>query len=732
MRSKRESFFGWRDTFFTLLFSFPFFLLTNCGRDPRGEMTTSLNRLAGADSPYLREHADNPVDWYEWGQEALQKASAENKPLIISVGYASCHWCHVMEEESFMDTAVARIMNENFVSIKIDREQRPDIDQIYLNAAQLISGNAGWPLNAFALPDGRPFYAATYFPKEQWIVLLRQVTEAYNKENTQVVQQAEAVTRGVESHELIISPPDSAGHVDQQSYVNIFDRWTPALDFEYGGLSGAPKFPLPVNWEFLLQYHALTGSEKALEHVVTTLDRMAAGGIYDRLAGGFFRYSTDGEWRVPHFEKMLYDNAQLASLYAHAYTLTKKPLYKRIVTETIAFVEKELMADDGAFYSSLNADSGGEEGAFYVWTKNEIIRALEGDAPALIIDYYNVTDSGNWEKAKNVLYATVRSDDFARQHALAEGEWERRLNKAHGRLLEARNKRTRPSTDDKVLTSWNALMMTACIDAYTATGGRHYLEMALKNAAFLEEKMVRPDGGLWRNYRDGKASIDGFLDDYAFLAQAFVQLYQVTFNIHWLETARAVTGFATEHFQDQKTGMFYYTSDRSEDLIVRKMGIADQEMPSSNSVMAGVLFTLGELYQKPSYTAQSKVMLNHILNSRDETETLFYANWLRQAGWFAFRPFEVAVLGADATSVSLQLRKNFLPLAIFAGGSEENLPLLENKYVEGRTMIYVCRNRVCRLPVEDVAKALGQLAVWPAIKPAESSEAEPVGAQSIP
>ena len=706
MKIRRET--AWSGRCYLLPFFFLQFLAFTSCTNRAADEKNALNRLARSDSPYLREHADNPVDWYEWGSEALQKAKEENKPLIISIGYASCHWCHVMERESFMDTAVARVMNEHFVSIKIDREQRPDIDQIYLNAAQLVSGHAGWPLNAFALPDGRPCYAGTYFPKEQWLMLLSQVNDTYEKQNSLLTQQAEALTAGVQNHELITEPSDSATAVDQDAYVSTFAQWSSGLDFENGGLVGEPKFPMPANWEYLLQYHVLTGDRKALAVVTTTLDRMAHGGIYDHLAGGFFRYSTDREWRVPHFEKMLYDNAQLASLYAHAYRLTGNSSYKQIALETLAFAEKTLMSPEGAFYSSLNADSEGEEGKFYLWRKEEIKDLFDGEMGQLVSDYYNVTDSGNWEDGKNVLFTTDPPGDFAKERNLTT-EWSETLATARMKLLASRSKRVHPSTDDKVLTSWNAMMLMAFIDGYLATGDTHYLSVALRNATFLKKNMMHGNGSLWRNFKDGKGSIDAFLDDYALLAQAYIQLYQVTFDIRWLQEARSLTGYALSHFLDSKTRMFFYTSDRSEDLVARKMELADNVIPSSNSILCGVLFQLGELYQEPSYTVQSKIMLNHIIKGREASEMLFYANWLKQSAWFAYQPFEIAVMGPGAVDVSRQLQEKFIPLAVFMGGTEENLPLLENKYVDGKTIIYVCRARVCRLPVEDVRQALEQL-----------------------
>ncbi|MEX2232574.1 MAG: thioredoxin domain-containing protein [Cyclobacteriaceae bacterium] len=705
----RENSLKNRICFFILIISH-ISLFTHCGnRAESNGGNDGFNRLSQASSPYLREHADNPVDWYEWSPEALQKAEKENKPLIISIGYSSCHWCHVMEEESFMDTAVARLMNRNFISIKIDREERPDIDQIYLNAAQLISGNAGWPLNAFALPDGKPFYAATYYPKDQWLTLLQQIHEAYTKEKENVIKQAEAVTRGVATHEQIIQPGDSATEVIEKTYLEIFSRWSADLDYQYGGLNGSPKFPMPVNWEFGLQYHFLTGHKKALEIVTTTLDHMAKGGIYDHLGGGFSRYSTDSEWKVPHFEKMLFDNAQLVSLYAHVYQVTKNPLYGDVVRETLEFVKREMTGAEGGFYSSINADSEGEEGKFYTWTKGEIENILEGETAAMLTAYYNVSDSGNWEKGRNILYRSFGAEEFASRYQATTAEWNTTLREAKTKLLQARNARVRPSTDDKILTSWNALMLMGHLDAYRATRDANYLNTALKNAAFLENKMLRDDGGLWRNYKDGKANIDAFLDDYAFLSRAFIHLYQITFDIHWLESARLVADFAIDHFRDPETGMFYYTSDLAESLIVRKMEITDNVMPSSNSVLAEVLFLLGEYFQESSYSAKAGMMLNHILPDRIKTSPVFYANWARVAGLFVYQPFEVAVLGISALEKSRDIQEHYNPLAIFLGGTVDNLPLLENKYVDGKTIIYVCRNRICKLPVEDVAKALEQL-----------------------
>ena len=689
-------------------FCFQLITLTNCGQRSNQQDKSGLNRLQNAGSPYLQEHADNPVDWYEWGPEALAKAKEENKPLIISIGYAACHWCHVMERESFMDSTVARMMNENFVSIKIDREERPDIDQIYMQAAQLISGRGGWPLNAFALPDGRPFYAATYFPKEDWMSLLQQVANAYKKDNENVVRQAEALTNGIKTSDVIQVPSSSKPGYNQETYQRIFSNWEAYFDNKLGGFTGAPKFPMPVVWEFLLQYHQLTGNTKSLDLVSTTLDEMAKGGIYDHLGGGFARYSTDEHWKVPHFEKMLYDNGQLVSLYAHAYQVTRKTEYADVITQTLDFIKNELTSPDGGFYSSLNADSEGVEGKFYVWTKTEIEEILEPKAAGLITDFYQVTSPGNWEDGNNILHSTRTREQFAAKQKMEPAECINVLASAERSLLAVRNKRIHPSLDDKILVSWNGLMLKGYIDAYLALGNAAYLKVALENARFLERNMLRENGRLLRNYKDGKASIDAFLDDYALLASALIDLYQATFDIHWLETSRLITEYAIDHFRDPATGIYYYTSDESESLVARKMETADNVIPSSNSVLAEVIYQHGTFYGVDSLQDMSAAMLNQF-TAEITTSGPYYANWASLMGLATYEPYEVAIMGENASEKSRQLMKHYYPTALFMGGNKENLPLLENKLAEGRTMIYVCRNKICKLPVEEVEKAMRQL-----------------------
>ena len=678
--------------------------------NPGKKNAETLNRLSNASSPYLRGHADNPVNWFEWGDEALEKAQNEGKPIIVSIGYASCHWCHVMEEESFMDTAVARIMNEHFISIKVDREERPDIDQIYIDAAQLITGRAGWPLNAFSLPDGRPFYAATYFPKEQWRSLLMQIINAYRDDRPNINKQAEAVRQGILTNDMISASAPRQSTDLLQTYGAIFTSWEPDLDYSSGGLAGAPKFPMPAVWDFLLQNYNQTTNDRALKVVTTTLDAMSNGGIFDHLAGGFARYATDTEWQVPHFEKMLYDNGQLVSLYAHAYQVTNNEVYAEVVDKTLAFVKQELTSPQGGFYSSLNADSEGEEGTFYVWTRAEIEKILDERTADLFADYFNVTEVGNWENNKNVLHKKASLKDFAAAHALSLAEAKKILDKAGQLVLAARNTRIRPSVDDKILTSWNALMLSGYIDAYWALGKKEYLEIALQNAAFLKKNMRSDDGGLWRSYSRGKASIHAFLDDYANLASAYIQLYQATFDIQWLDQARVITGYAISHFQDPSSGYFYYASDESKQHVARKIEIPDNVTPSSNAVMAEVLFKLARYYQSAEYEAMSLKMVGSL--SKDFLQNgPYFGRWASLMGQMVFQPYEVAVMGEDAEEKSRQLMKNYLPTALLMGGESETLPLLEGKYVKGKTIIYVCRDNVCKLPVQDVEQALLQLKV---------------------
>ncbi len=668
------------------------------------------NHLAKESSPYLLQHMYNPVDWYPWNDEALEKAKKEDKMLLISVGYSACHWCHVMEHESFEDSLVAKVMNENFVCIKVDREERPDVDDVYMTACHMATGKScGWPLNAFALPDGRPVWAGTYFPKKNWLEILEYFIKLRADEPEKLEEYAVQLTEGLKSSEGInINTGDQ--DFNRSELDNIAIKFLKNIDFKDGGRKGAPKFPMPNNYQFLLAYHHLSGNSRALEAVNTTLEKMALGGIYDQIGGGFARYSTDGVWLAPHFEKMLYDNGQLVSLYSDAFALSKNPLYEKTVRQTLDFIKRELTDKSGGFYSSLDADSEGEEGKFYVWTKDEIDAVLTDEkVNKVFCAYYEVTSKGNWEHKKNILHRKSNSKSVAKKQGISEEELATLIKGAEAKLFEARSKRVRPGLDDKVLTSWNALMLKGYVDAYKAFGDEEYLNTAIANANFITSKMMQSDGRLNRNYKNGKSVINGFLDDYALTIDAFTALYQATLDEQWLAKAKTLADYSIAHFQNAENGMFNYTSDLDPPLIARKMELADNVIPGSNSSMARALFGLGTYLYNTSYTDKAKEMMHNIsetLTTSDQPN--FYSNWCSLYMSLVQPPYEIAIIGDDYAPLHKEMMRHYLPNALLLGGKTEGgLDLLKNKLQEGETMIYVCQNKVCKFPVQEVDKALG-------------------------
>src|SRR6266536_361474 len=694
-------------------------LNVSCGQNQKktGETNTTdnkqkqeykyTNHLIQESSPYLLMHAHNPVDWYPWGEKALKKAKDENKMIVISIGYAACHWCHVMEKESYEDTAVARIMNENFVSIKVDREERPDIDQIYMNASELITGSGGWPLNVLAMPDGKPFYAGTYFPRNDWIQMLNYFIDLHKKNPTTLKEQAAKVTQGISAIENIPFKKAAASFT-MNDLNSIFNNVKPDIDFKKGGEKRAPKFPMPAMWEYLLYYHYLSNNSDALNAVKITLNNMANGGIYDHVGGGFARYSTDADWHVPHFEKMLYDNAQLVSLYADAWRVTKDPLYKNVVYETLGFIQREMTSPEGGFYSSLDADSQGEEGKFYVWSKDEIEKILKDD-DALFSDYFNITKTGNWQPDKNILYKKETNEAIASKYHISLSELNSKIEADKIKLLQGLLKRVHPNTDDKMLTAWNALMLKAYVQAYRVFDEEKFLHAALKNADFLIQHAIGSNNEITRNYKNGKSSVEGFLDDYAFTISAFIELYQATFDEQWLYKAKDITEYTLTHFFDSTSGMFYYTHNEHSDLIARKMEVADNVIPSYNSEMAKNLFYLGNFFSKDDYIKTAQQMLVNVQNNVQQN-ILFYANWGMLEADFVNGIYEVAIAGKNDESKRREMDQYYLPNIILSGGKENaSLELLENKFVEYQTIIYVCRNKVCKLPVTEVSKAVQQI-----------------------
>jgi uncharacterized protein YyaL (SSP411 family) len=696
---------------FLLLFSI--LLLASCNqKTAEKEQFKHTNELINESSPYLLQHAHNPVDWKAWNTETLAKAKAENKLIIISVGYSACHWCHVMEKESFENDSVAKIMNDNFISIKVDREERPDIDQIYMNAVQLMTGKGGWPLNCIALPDGRPVFGGTYFTKEEWSKVLIELSTLYNNDPKKVTGYADKLIEGIHKSDLVQINTNTIDF--KSSDVNLaVKNWKEVLDFQNGGLVSDSKFPMPKALHTLLRYSVQNKDQSIQKYVDKTLVNIANGGISDPIGGGFYRYTVDSKWHIPHFEKMLYDNAQLISLYSDAYLINKNELYKKTAVDALAFVERELMASNGAFYSSLDADSKNklgklEEGAYYTWNKEELQKLLKSDF-TLFQNYYNINATGLWENNTYVLYKTQSDNDFAKKNNISISELNIKLKNWKKILLEERNKRSRPHLDDKTLTSWNALMIKAYTNAYRSFKNPHYKEMALKNASFLLKNQIQKDGSLYHSYKDGKSSITGFSEDYASLIDAFISVYQITLDEKWLTKAKELTDYSLTHFLDKKTNMLYFTSNNSKSLITRKLEIRDDVIPGSNSVFAQNLFLLGHYYSNDTYSKTAKQMLHNVIADAVKYPTEYY-NWLNLLQNYTGNYYEVAVSGKEALSKVNTLQSYYLPNILIAGATKEsNLPIMESRYIENKTYIYICVEGACKLPETDIIKAVSKL-----------------------
>lgn len=672
-------------------------------------MKENSNRLINETSPYLLQHAHNPVDWYPWGDEALQKAKTENKLLLISIGYSACHWCHVMERESFENDSVAQIMNQFFVCVKVDREERPEIDQIYMDAVQLMTGKGGWPLNCFALPDGRPIYGGTYFPKDNWINILQQLQNLKINEPQKLEEYASKLTEGLQNMDQIVENP-KADVFDKKLFDVAWNKWRERIDTIDGGPNHAPKFPLPNNFEFLLKYGYLSKNEEVLKYVNLTLQKMAFGGIYDQIGGGFARYSVDGYWKVPHFEKMLYDNAQLVSLYAEAYQASKNELYKQTVYQTLQFVERELTDESGGFYSALDADSEGEEGKFYVWKKEELEKIITENFD-LFAKYYNLNSKGLWEHGNYILLRTTSDESFAANNNITLNQLSEYKNDWHQILLFERNKRVRPGLDDKSLTSWNAMMLKAYADAYLVFGENNFLEMAKKNAHFIIKNQKMKDGGLFHNYKNGKSNIIGFLEDYAFTIEAFLKLYEATFDEKWLLEAKNLADYSIENFFNDKSGYFYFTSAADKPLIVRKTETMDNVIPSSNSTMAKNLFQLSHHFERDQYAKLAENMLKNM----EKPFTNYpsgYSNWAILRLYFSYNFKEIVIVGADAKMQSKNLSNIYYPNKLLAGSTiASQLPLIKNRFNNQKTLFYLCENKSCLKPSDNFQELKSQLII---------------------
>ncbi|MEQ9424673.1 MAG: thioredoxin domain-containing protein [Cyclobacteriaceae bacterium] len=664
------------------------------------------NRLSKESSPYLLQHANNPVDWYPWGAEALKKAKAEDKPIILSIGYSACHWCHVMERESFENEAIAEIMNQHFVCIKVDREERPDVDQVYMDAVHAMGAHGGWPLNVFLTPDQKPFYGGTYFPPKGWEQLLQNVQVAFRDKRDEIDNSADKFTDTIslsESERMNLSGENAEFDILQLD--DAYQQFSGQFDLERGGVKKSPKFPMPNNWLFVLRYWFLTKNHYALQHLKLTLKEMAYGGIYDQIGGGFARYSVDDRWFAPHFEKMLYDNGQLVSLYSEAFMATKDSLCRQVVYETIDWLEREMISEEGGFYAALDADSEGVEGRFYTWTQDELVD-LCGDEAPVISAYYNTTAAGNWEDGRNLLHRIKSDEELAKQFKLTVNELDDIIEKFKNEALEKRNERIAPGLDDKILTGWNGIMLRGLIDAYRAFGESKFLTLALNNANFISDKLMDGDK-LFRSYKNGEAKIDAYLDDYAAIIDAFSALYQVTFDEAWLNKADQLLKYCHAHFYDKDEQLFFYTDDSSEKLVARKKELFDNVIPASNSVMANNFFVVGKLLANDDYINHSISMVSKVAKVLTR-QVSYLSNWAILMSHF-MKPFnEVVISGDQAFDYLKGINENYQPNKVVVGTtSKSNLSLLKNRDAKpDKTLVYVCMNKTCKLPVGSVGEAL--------------------------
>ncbi len=668
-----------------------------------------MNRLSQETSPYLLQHAHNPVDWYPWGEEALAKARSENKPILVSIGYSACHWCHVMERECFEEGSIAEVMNDLLVCIKVDREERPDIDAIYMDAVHLMGVRGGWPLNVFLMPDAKPFYGVTYLPPKNWVQLVRSIDNAFRNHHQELADSANGFAASLQMSETEkYGLSGGPREFSTDAMDGMFDRLKATFDTQAGGPDRAPKFPMPSIYKFLLRYYDRTQHPEALAALELTLSRIALGGIYDHVGGGWARYSVDHEWFIPHFEKMLYDNAQLVSLYSEAYSLTKNPLFADRVRQTIEWLCAEMQNEEGGFYSALDADSEGVEGKFYVWTAPEL-RDILGEDFGWFAALYGFSEEGNWEHGLNHLHLTQDIETTAKQRGVDSAGLREKYDQALQKLAKKRSERIRPGLDDKILTSWNGLLLRGFVDAYRALGDEPIRENAIRLGQFLVTHIL-DENELWHSYKNGKATIHGFLEDYAALADGLVGLYQITFEEKWLRLSERVLDRAIASFFDAEDGLFFFTHAAAENLIARKKELMDNVIPSSNSIIAHALYQVGLLLDRTDYLEKVDAMLSRMTRLLG-TEVQVATNW---AALYALRTSptaEVVIVGPENDTLRKDFDRFFIPNKVMAGTAlTSDLPLLENRTaINGKTAIYVCFNKTCQLPVQDVEAALALL-----------------------
>ncbi len=691
------------------------------------------NRLAGESSPYLLQHARNPVNWYPWCEEALSRAKKENKPIFLSIGYSACHWCHVMERESFENPEIAEILNANFISIKVDREERPDLDEIYMTAVQLITGSGGWPLTAFLTPDLKPFYGGTYFPPDDrygrpgFGKVLKHIAETWDKDAKGIQRSADELTRAI--RDTVRRGTGAEGPIDPGLLARATQELERAFDPQWGGFGQAPKFPPSGAIGLLLRQHTHTGDERLLELATTTLDRMAYGGMYDQIGGGFHRYSVDHQWLVPHFEKMLYDNALLARVYLEAWQVTGKSLYRRVATEILDYVLRDMTDRQGGFHSSEDADSEGEEGKFYVWTADEINTILGGESGSLFREYYGVTAEGNFE-GHSILHVPREPSEFAKEKGMSRQQLENQLAPLCYKLLEARNRRVHPRKDDKIIAAWNGMMISAFARGYQVLGEGRFLKAAETAADFVLTTMVH-EGGLLRTSRSpgpgdmrdasdtgggGDNKVPAYLDDYAEMTNALIDLYEATFDLRWLDAADQLAGRMVADFWGEGAGGFFYTSASHKNLLVRTMPFYDGAVPSGNATAAQALLRLSGLLGDPAHRAKAEAVLMSARGSL-QTQPRGYLNMLCVVDAFINPPVEIAIAGRPGSAETRRflelIHRRFIPNKVMAlvepgtpgsAAVESRIPLLRNKtMISGKAAVYVCRNYICKLPVTDGA-----------------------------
>ena len=668
------------------------------------------NKLIDETSPYLLQHAHNPVNWFPWGDEALDKAKKENKPILVSIGYSACHWCHVMERESFEDEETARLMNEHFINIKIDREERPDLDHIYMDAVQAMTGSGGWPLNVFLTPGAKPFYGGTYFPPKRafnrpsWQEVLLGITEAFTQRRNEIDAQAENLTEHLmQANAFGISSPAENDLFTKEKVNEAFENIMKKKKKKWGGFGKAPKFPQSLVIKYLLRFSHISENKEALEQALISIDKMIDGGIYDQVGGGFARYSTDTEWLVPHFEKMLYDNALLLSVISEAYQITGDKRYKEVIEETIQFVQREMMHGGGGFYAALDADSEGEEGKFYVWNFEEVFDLLQNDA-SIFCDFFDIKPNGNWED-KNILWRKKKEKIFCEEKDISLEELQRIIQKATKILLEKRNERIRPQTDDKILLGWNALMNTALSKAFAATGNESYKKLAVDNMEFLLSKFLKNNTTeYFHSWKNNIAKQPAFLDDYAFLIQALIQLQEITGDTDYLENAKMLTERVLENFNDTITDFFFYTNTNQTDVVVRKKEVYDGAQPSGNAIMADNLFRLGLYFDKSDWKEKSIRMISSLGNAIVRYPTSF-GSWACSLLEISIGANEIVVISAEPQHILTQVLKEYIPHKIIMAAAEvsNSFPLLSGKEKHKEAALYLCRNYTCENPVSSIS-----------------------------